>query len=47
MASPKRIKLVCAECKKTWRVSPNAADPECPRCGGVDWDVAAGQDDKE
>jgi predicted RNA-binding Zn-ribbon protein involved in translation (DUF1610 family) len=35
----KKIALLCNECGKTWQVSPNASDPECPKCGGVDWDV--------
>ena len=34
-----RVTLVCNECGKTFRVSPNAFDPECPKCGGVDWEV--------
>ena len=34
-----RVALVCQECGKTWRVSPNAADPRCPKCGSVDWEV--------
>lgn len=34
-----RIALRCNECRTSWRVSPNAADPVCPKCGGVDWDV--------
>jgi predicted RNA-binding Zn-ribbon protein involved in translation (DUF1610 family) len=36
-----RIPLVCQECGKKWTVSPNAADPECPKCGGVDFEVSA------
>ena len=39
MADTTRITLKCNECGKTWRVRPNAADPQCPKCGGVDWDV--------
>ncbi len=38
-AKPERIALVCQECGKTWRVSPQAADPRCPKCGSVDWEV--------
>lgn len=34
-----RVKLVCLECGKKFSVSANAADPDCPKCGGVDWDV--------
>ncbi len=39
-AKPERVKLVCQECGKTWRVSPNANDPQCPKCNGVDYEVA-------
>ncbi len=38
MAAPK-IKLKCNECGKTWKVSPNASDPQCKNCNSVDWDV--------
>jgi len=34
-----KIRLVCNECGRKFSVSPNAADPQCPKCGGVDWDV--------
>lgn len=34
-----RITLECQECGKKWRVSPNANDPECPKCGGIDYEV--------
>ena len=35
-----RIALVCQECGETWRISPNAHDdPQCPKCGSVEWDV--------
>ena len=35
-----RIRIVCNECGKTWRVSPNPKEwPMCPKCGGADWDV--------
>lgn len=34
-----KIPLTCNECGNAWRVSPNAADPRCPKCGGGDWDV--------
>ena len=33
------VRLKCNECGKRFSVSPNAADPECPKCHGVDWDV--------
>lgn len=36
---PVRIALKCNECGRNFKVSPNAADPSCPKCGGVDWDV--------
>lgn len=36
---PVRVKLECQECGKKFAVSANAADPECPKCGGVDWEV--------
>lgn len=49
MSAPKakrvRIALKCNECNKTFRVSPNAYDPSCPKCGGVDWDVIDGPED--
>ena len=38
MTTKIRIRLVCNECSRTWKVSPNAADPRC-KCGSVDWDV--------
>lgn len=36
-----RIHLVCMECSKHWSIADSTADPECPRCGGVDYEVAA------
>jgi rubrerythrin len=33
-----RIVLVCQECGKVWRVSPNS-DPQCPNCNSVDYEV--------
>lgn len=33
------VALRCNECGKRFRVSPNAADPDCPRCGSVDFEV--------
>lgn len=40
-----KVKLECFECHKKWRVSPNARDPHCPRCGSVDWDVVDDPED--
>lgn len=42
-AKPKRVTvtLICNECGKKWRVSPNASDPQCPKCNSVDWEVKA------
>lgn len=34
-----KVMLVCLECGKTKKVSPNAIDPRCA-CGSVDLDVA-------
>ena len=34
-----KVRMKCNECGKRFSVSPNAADPECPKCHGVDWDV--------
>ena len=36
-----RIPLQCNECGKKFSCGPNA-DPECPKCGGVDYDVREG-----
>jgi Zn finger protein HypA/HybF involved in hydrogenase expression len=36
---PSRVTLVCQECGRIFRVSPNAFDPRCPKCHSVDWDV--------
>jgi len=38
MAARVRIKVECVECGKKYRVSPNAS-PECPTCGGTDYEV--------
>jgi Zn finger protein HypA/HybF involved in hydrogenase expression len=38
MAATTKIPVVCNECGKQWKVHPNA-DPQCPKCGGVDFDV--------
>jgi len=35
-----KVKLVCNECGKKFSVSPMNLDPRCPKCHGVDWDVA-------
>jgi DNA-directed RNA polymerase subunit RPC12/RpoP len=34
-----RVSLKCMECGKRFKVSAKAADPECPKCGGVDYEV--------
>ena len=34
-----KIRLTCQECDHRWSVRPTAYDPECPKCGGVDWEV--------
>ncbi len=34
-----KVALKCNECGKTFKVSPRSVDPQCPKCGGVDWDV--------
>ncbi len=34
-----KVTLKCNECGRVWKVSPRANDPDCPKCGGVDWDV--------
>lgn len=36
-----KITLVCNECGKRWRVSPKAADPQCPKCNSIDYEVAS------
>lgn len=40
MASAK-MNLVCNECGERFKVSPSNADPQCPKCGGVDVEVAS------
>ena len=37
-----KVRLKCNECGRKFSVSPNASDPECPKCHGVDWDVESG-----
>jgi len=37
--SAEKIQLKCNECGKRFKVSPNASDPSCPKCHGVDYDV--------
>lgn len=39
MAKTVRIPVTCNECGKSFRVSPNASDPQCPKCGSVDLEV--------
>lgn len=35
-----KVLLVCNECGKRWTVSANPKKwPECPKCGGADWEV--------
>ena len=34
-----KVTLICLECGKIFKVSVNAADPHCPKCHSVDWDV--------
>jgi hypothetical protein len=34
-----RIALECLECGKKFSVGLNNYDPECPKCGGVDYEV--------
>lgn len=34
-----RVKMECMECGRKFSVAASAADPECPRCGGTDWEV--------
>jgi Zn finger protein HypA/HybF involved in hydrogenase expression len=36
-----KVKLECLECGRKWSVSPNAADPQCPKCNSVDLDVVS------
>jgi hypothetical protein len=38
MAKTVKIPVICNECQKRWKVSPNS-DPQCPRCNGVDFEV--------
>jgi predicted RNA-binding Zn-ribbon protein involved in translation (DUF1610 family) len=34
-----RIPVVCNECGRKFSLSPNAVDPHCSKCGGVDIDL--------
>jgi hypothetical protein len=34
-----KVTLTCQECGKKWKVSSNANDPDCPKCGGTDYEV--------
>lgn len=41
-----KVKLTCNECGKKRSVSVNGNyNDRCPKCGGVDWDVADVDDD--
>jgi hypothetical protein len=33
------ITLDCQECGKVYRIGLNNTDPECPKCGGTDYEV--------
>ena len=35
-----KIPLQCNECGKKWKVGPKA-DPQCPKCNSVDYEVLA------
>lgn len=40
LKTPKvRIALTCNECGKKWKIGLNA-DPQCPKCNGVDYEVS-------
>jgi predicted nucleic acid-binding Zn-ribbon protein len=34
-----KMALKCNECGKTFRVSDKSLDAQCPKCGGVDYEV--------
>ena len=34
-----KMVLKCNECGKVFRVSDKNDDPQCPKCGGVDYEV--------
>lgn len=34
-----RVSVVCLECGKRWKVSPNASTLQCSKCNSVDIDV--------
>lgn len=38
-ARPAQVALRCNECGRKFKRSPNACDIECPKCGGVDYEV--------
>ena len=39
-ATPEKVTLVCNECGKKRKVSPNGNfNDRCPKCDGVDYDV--------
>jgi Zn finger protein HypA/HybF involved in hydrogenase expression len=35
-----KVKMECMECGKKFSISMNNPDPSCPKCHGVDVDVA-------
>jgi predicted nucleic acid-binding Zn-ribbon protein len=34
-----RITIQCNECQRVYYRSPETDAPDCPKCGGADWDV--------
>jgi rRNA maturation endonuclease Nob1 len=40
LAKVTKIAVVCMECGRRFKVSPNAADPRCAKCGSVDLELA-------
>lgn len=35
-----KVKVVCLECGRKWKVSPKANDLQCTKCNSVDIEVA-------